>query len=361
MPRERRTMPWTDQVNGVYYVYWYDEAEKFRTRRLSLGTSDGLEAQKRYAKFLLNGVATFSNVPTDGLSVSRVLDDYWREHCATKIVDKDRVEDIIVHLKAWFKDTDITKLGIPDARAYADARRTGAIGGGRRRKVKTASDSTIRRELVVLGSAANHAAKWRRIGPNADPPTAMPVLEKPAEDRHEAIYLTEAELAEVLRTAPAGRVSDFMHLLYYTAARRASIERMTRFQVDLKRNRINLSSPKESAVEKRSAKRRPWVPIDPAIRPIVERLMMESTGSEWLFGDDRDMYRPHQEHLIACGFPEKANPHVFRHSRATHLLQAGVEIYAVAKLLGDTTTTVERVYGHHCPEYLGETIKGTKR
>jgi hypothetical protein len=27
-------------------------------------------------------------------------------------------------------------------------------------------------------------------------------------------------------------------------------------------------------------------------------------------------------------------------------------IYDVAKLLGDTVATVEKVYGHHSPEYL---------
>jgi integrase len=43
-------------------------------------------------------------------------------------------------------------------------------------------------------------------------------------------------------------------------------------------------------------------------------------------------------------------------SRATHLLQAGASIYDVAKLLGDTTATVERVYGHHSCESLGKNL-----
>jgi hypothetical protein len=38
------------------------------------------------------------------------------------------------------------------------------------------SDSTIRRELVTLKAAARHAANWKRIGPNAMPPTGMPSI-----------------------------------------------------------------------------------------------------------------------------------------------------------------------------------------
>ena len=34
------------------------------------------------------------------------------------------------------------------------------------------------------------------------------------------------------------------------------------------------------------------------------------------------------------------------------MLQDGAQMWDVAKLLGDTVETVERVYGHHCPDYM---------
>jgi len=54
------------------------------------------------------------------------------------------------------------------------------------------------------------------------------------------------------------------------------------------------------------------------------------------------------------------SPHVLRHTRATHLLQQGVHPKAVADLLGYDVTTVLRVYGHACPDYL-ETALGQER
>ncbi len=102
------------------------------------------------------------------------------------------------------------------------------------------------------------------------------------------------------------------------------------------------------------------VPIDPALRPTIERLLEVNKDSALLFGCYRDMYAAFRNHMTALGLPDKAHPHVLRHSRATHLLQAGVSIYDVARLLGDTIATVERVYGHHSADYLAAAIQGAK-
>ena len=49
---------------------------------------------------------------------------------------------------------------------------------------------------------------------------------------------------------------------------------------------------------------------------------------------------------------EDCSPHVLRHSAATHMVMAGVPIAEVARMLGDTIATVEKVYGHHSEDYL---------
>lgn len=353
MPRERRKIPWLEVRDDTYYVYWYDEQAKPkpRTKRLSLGTTDSLEAQQRFAAFLTTGHARGGAKAALGVTVGFALDDYYREHVIPNVVDKGRAEDAITHLKTWFKDTLLKDVDIPASRNYADARRMGIVGGGARRKIKEASDSTIRRELVVLQAAANHAVRWKRITM-----AEIPSLELPREAPRTEIWLTRAEMTKALGAA-SGRLYDFMALSYYTAARRASIERLTRFQIDLKGSRINLTSPKEDANQRRSVKRRPVVPVFPEVRPVIERLLEANKDSEWLFGDARDMYRVFRSHMEGLGLGDKANPHILRHSRATHLLQDGVSLYDVAKLLGDTVATVERVYGHHSPDFLAATIQ----
>lgn len=354
MPRKRR-QPWLDQRGDTFYIFQFDPASG-HTKRISLRTTDEVEARKRFVAFLTEGQDVLAGEArgSAGLTVTQGLDDYWREHVTSKNCDPVRAENAIRHLKAWFGSTCLKDIDIPASRAYAEARRTGAVGGGKRRKSAEGSDSTIRRELVVLNAAARHALRWRRIGANE-----LPSIELPAETRKDAIteddWLTKAELKKAVDSA-TGKLKDFMVIAYDSASRRTAVERLTRFQVDLKAGRVNLRGPDETENQKRSKKRRPVVPITAAARPTYERLL-EETATEFLFGVPADMYRPFHNHMVAIGLGHKGNPHILRHSRATHLLQDGVPIFAVAKLLGDTVATVERVYGHTCPNFLGDVMK----
>lgn len=360
MAGKRSEIPWLKIRNDVYYVYWYaTEAGATRTKRISLGTTDAVEAQQRYAAFLAKGHASFGPGGTSGLTVSQGLDDYEREHVRPNVIDKVRYYSAAAHLRAWFGNTLFKDIDIPASRGYTEARRMGAIGGGKRRKDKTGTDSTIRRELATLSAAAGHAAKWKRIGPKAEPPTPMPSIELPAAATNEPIgddgYLTVTEYRMAVQRAE-GILRDFIVVVYDSGSRRGAVEHLTKFQVDLAHGRVNLRGPTESAIQRRSKKRRGVVPIGPEARPTYERLMSSGPKDGPLFGVVRDFYQSFRRHMESIGLGHKRNPHILRHSRATHLLQSGVPIYDVARLLGDTVATVERVYGHHSPEYLSETI-----
>lgn len=359
MPRPKRDVPWLEpRDNGVYYAMWYDAA-KNRVGKESLKTRDPKEAALAFGRFLLQGPKSGRLDGPDGISVRQALDDYVREHVEQNddrgrpyVVDQERQKAIVVHLKAYFGQKLLKDIGILESRGYIDARRRGEIGGGKRRKAKTGSDATIRRELNLLVAAANHAARWKRIAAND-----MPQIELPREDRGaaDAPWLTKEQLNDALaRAADLGcspdatptqkRLHDFILLAYYTAARKRSIERLKKSQVNLATGRINLMPEGK----KPTKKRQPVVPIYPEIRPTVERLMQ--TEGSWLLGGEYDFYRQFVWLLEGMGIV--GWPHLLRHSRATHLLHDGESIYLVASLLGDTVKTVENVYGHSSPEFL---------
>lgn len=361
MPRERKSIPWLKVRDGTYYVYWYD-GEAGRTKRVSLATQESVEAQSRYAAFLAGGSEIFGPRQNAGrLTVTAALDQYLHEHVAEKVVDRVRAEGIIELLKSWFKDTPFEEVDIPACRAYAKARGDGTLvspkrhdgagkGGG------PVSESTARRELGILNAAANHAEAWKRMGSKAKPPTPMPSVELPPGGPPRDVFLTKPQLALAIDSAN-GRLRDFISVLYFTAARRRSVERLVCAQVNLQAGTINLTSPSESAIERASKKRRPTVPIHAKIRPIIERLMIasEKAGTPWLWGDDKDMYTEFNEHMVALGLP--GHPHVMRHTRATHLLQDGVSMHNVAALLGDTVATVDRVYRHVAQDALAAALQ----
>lgn len=54
----------------------------------------------------------------------------------------------------------------------------------------------------------------------------------------------------------------------------------------------------------------------------------------------------------AAGLGDGVVPHTLRHSRATHLKQAGLSSFEVAQALGMSEQIVELVYAHHSPHFM---------
>ena len=350
MPRKRRETPWFERWRGgTFYAFWYDPEARQR-RSLSLGTQDAGEAGARFAAFLTQGAPLHAK-QTGKLNVAAVLDDYLREHEA---VAQFRNIDCARHISKHLGHMTIANVDIPTCRDYAAVRRSETTRHGR-----PPSDSTLRRELAILSAACNHAVRWRRLS-RAD----LPSIELPPKAKPKELWLFRDELAKLL-AGPAGYGRDFAMLTYYTAARRDSAGNLTVFQVALEpRWQINLS-PADDVV---TNKRRVPVPIDPAIRPLVKRLVAEATAAgrsellepghntNYQFSKAADvagvLHLPARESRPAG----RCTPHTLRHTRATHLLQDGVKPWAVAGLLGDTVATVLHTYGHHCPDYLAEVL-----
>lgn len=367
MAREKRTVPWIGKRGGKFYAFWYDPGTR-QTQKRSLRTSDPHEARDGFARFLAEGVDTVPGGDA-GLTTEQALNQYLREHVnhvdekgRRKVADTLRQEIAVRHLTAFFSTTPISDIDIPMSRRYADARRSGLIGGGSRRQdgkradgskidrshLRRASDSTIRRELNVLTAASNHAKEWKRI-------QALPSIELPAERRlgpdDEAPFFTQSELDTLLGMAD-GELRTFIVMAYWTGARRRSIQEIERYQVKWDQRRIHLQKTGKKATKKRQ----PIVPIFKPMEGAVGHLL--ATGGEKRLFATGDFYRPFHELCMDLGMgEERSHPHVLRHTRATLALQAGKPLYAVARLLGDTVATVERVYGHHSTDFLSEKME----
>lgn len=262
------------------------------------------------------------------LTVSEILDAYLKEHVAHKVVDTDRQEYGARHLKAILGDRPLVEIDIPACREYTKKRRP-------------AADSTIRRELGILNAAAKHAHRWRKIGVNQLPQIELPEVA----ESDKVKWFEKDQIAAMFRARNSGFFACFLRITYYTAARRDSIERLLKTQVDRNAGVIHLAQPGE----KKTKKRRPTVPLYPEIRPAVDWLF-DKTATPYLFGRQRDFYKPFILLMEELGL--EGHPHMLRHSRATHMLQDGESLFKVSKLLGDTTATVEKVYAHATTGFL---------
>ena len=270
-----------------------------------------------------------------------LLDQYQREN---KAVAWQRIKYAVQALKPFFSGKTTLDIDIPLCRQYTAFRMDQEV-----------AMSTVARELTTLRAACNHALRWKRIGLDE-----MATFEIPVDLPKREIWLFKDELAHLLKLAEDVNVANFIRIAYTTASRRRAVETLEWYQCDFNRKTITLAK----RGERKTNKRRPTVPM----RELHDLLrgLHDRRGNELVLGSSRDLLYDFEKTLEKAdllwvkerdGRPAgKITPHVLRHSRATHLLEDGVSIYAVAKLLGDSVTTVQRTYGHICMSSLEDEL-----
>src|SRR6185369_8215724 len=120
MAKERA--PWLETRGDIWYVFWYDKSSG-RGKRLSLGTREALEAEARFAAWLVERARIGSQPAPSGVyTCAMALEDYRLEHVALFVVDKERIQYDIDHLNAFFAALPLRDVDIPLCRAYCAKR-----------------------------------------------------------------------------------------------------------------------------------------------------------------------------------------------------------------------------------------------
>ena len=326
---------------GNYEIRWTEDRV---TRRISCNTKDKAEAERKLAMHLLKETKADQN----STAVWSILSSYESEHVDKRVVDKDRQTDCLAVLNVGFDGYDVHHL-TPDVIAgYCEARKAGRING---RKV---CDSTLRRELNCLVAAINHAVRHRRIK-QAD----VPHIDLPAAPPPKDLWLTSDELdlfidCAVERYGHLSRIHRFIVIASETAARKNSIVRLRWGQVSLSSGIINYQNDGGP----RTKKRRVPVPMSDALLALFQEAWDARTQDEWVL-DTEYSIQHHFDAVKEAAYEKSQNdkfnhvtPHTLRHTWATLAAQAGVPLFEIAGVLGDTLATVVRVYAHHCPDHL---------
>lgn len=345
MPRPKSATPTysltkrTD-ANGAWYVQWWDGT---RARRVSCRTTDKAEARRFLAGLLASADAVpIPRAPTvgavlDGYQADRVL----KSHSPT-------LGYCCRALKAHLEDLPVDLLTNEVVRRYvADRRAAGAQGAGavHRKKVRPLSDGTLIRELGVLRRALAWAAQERWIANE-------PHIERPSAPQPRTRWLTREEADRLLAAAVAPHIRMFIALALYTAGRAGAVLQLTWDRVDLQAGTINLG-------ESRGRKKRAVVPIVAELRPELERAAAIRTSPflvEFAGGQVASIKSGFRAAVRRAGLAD-VTPHVLRHTAASWMMQRNVPTAAIAQWLGNTQAMIEKVYGHHSPEWLQQAAR----
>ncbi len=314
-----------------FYIVW---TEGGRSRERSTGTANRELAEAALADFLyLRTRDAGPRDPTEIL-VTDILADYAEEH-APETLAPWRIAAAVKAMVPFWQGKTVGNITRETCRGYVTARNR--------------SPGTARRELGVLRAAVNHAHRSGRL-------TRVVAVELPDGGEARDRFLTRKEAAALLRAAlrePRVRLHLplFILIALYSGQRKEAILSLRWSQIDLDAARIDFNAPGK----RRSNKRRARQPIPRKLLGHLRRARKRGTDLGFVVHENgarlKDIKRGF---ATACGKAKlhDVTPHVLRHTCATWLMQLGVPLWEAAGYLNMTPETLQRVYGHHHPDFL---------
>ena len=296
-----------------------------KRHRHSLGTND-----PRQAYLIAPGVFAELTRPA-----GKTVQDLW----AAYILDKRGKAILATMEHTWkalrerFGFRDGENIAKDDCRAHTEARRQAGI-----------SDGTIHTELGHLRTVLVWAEKNKLIG-------KAPEIERPAKPDPKDRYLTRDEAQRILANVKMPHLKIAIHLMLGTAARVTAVLELKWDRVDFARKLIYLRDPDDKVKRKGRA-------IVPINATLMSALRDAKSGAmtdyvvEWGAEPVKSLKRgiataARQAHV------KGVSAHVFRHTSAVWMAEAGVPMEEISQYLGHSSVEItRRVYARYSPDHL---------
>lgn len=210
------------------------------------------------------------------------------------------------------------------------------------------SQGTIWTELNHLRMTVNWARKEKIIG-------EVPVFRLPRQPPPSHDYLTKEEVRACIAAASSAHIRLFVILACTTGARNRAILELTWDRVDLVRRRVNFATGTDE-----HHKGRALVPINDTLLAEL-KAMHEVRISDYVIefrGSPVLSIKKSLERLAKKTGLKKVSPHMFRHSAAVWMAEAGTDMEEIAQFLGHKDVNVTRkIYARFSPDYLQKAAK----
>ena len=310
------------------------------------GTSDRREAEAALARYIAERDRPTGPATPDRMTVADALDIYGREHAPT-VRAPARIGYAIAALNPILGSLPVGSINGQVCRRYE--------------RTRGKAPGTVRRELGVLQAAINYAHAEGYL--TAPVKVKLPVKPAPR-DR----WLARDEVPRLIRAARRNRKSRhlprFILIAVHTGTRSDAILRL-RFMPNTEGGWVDTEAGmlyRRGVGEAETKKRTPPVPIPRHLLAHLRR--WERSGTRYVVevGGQRvaSVKTAWQTALAEAGI-EHATRHDLRHSAVSWAMQRGADKWAAAGFFGLSLDMLERVYGHHHPDYLRSAVEAMER
>lgn len=341
--KKRPARLWLRPDTGTWFIK--DGSKRIPTE---CGEAEVEAAQGKLAEYLNSAYRPQRSSRSAEVTVADVVILYSEEKAPKTARPKETIA-MLDRITDFFGDMTLTEVKGQTCREYTTDR--GNLGGARR-------------DLEMLRSAINYYHAEHTLD-------MVPKITLPEKGMPRQKWLTRQEVARLLRAArnekQCGHLVRVIMIGLYTGTRLSAVLNLqwmpntTAGHVDLDRGVIYRRAEGERVAHN---KRRTPVKIPPRLlrflqywhktdttvdvegRQVTKRFVITYAGEK--------ITKPHKAFRTirdAAGFADDVTPHVLRHTRATWLAQAGVEIEQAAASLGMTSEEFERTYAHAHPDF----------
>lgn len=322
---------------GKWELHYSERLDTGRWRSRTVSTRETDRGKAESFRQVFEAQMTQAAVAAKGATVSQCIDEYLRKPKFKTRLSSDKTMLQMEQIRRGLGSLAVTDLNSAVMASYIQKNKW--------------SDGTARRVVAQVVSVLRHAQKMRLIKtddiPHLERPDPVPPRDKWLDETQEAEFYALA-LGFSMGRARLSKITRFVCIALDTGQRRGAIIPLKWSQVDLQKGLIDFRM--KGATNKRQG----IVPINSRLRPLLERAHRERV-SEYVLDSPGEIVSQYQHFVETRGF-KWVTPHVLRHTAATLMLRAGVTIWEVAGVLGNSPAMVERVYGHHAPDHLRNAV-----
>ncbi|MCX6137753.1 MAG: tyrosine-type recombinase/integrase [Ignavibacteriales bacterium] len=213
---------------------------------------------------------------------------------------------------------------------------------------------TVNIELRTLKAALSTAVRWQYLERNPFSCQKQCTVEEQV-----PIFFTKEDFQKLISMIKESWLREIVIIAVLTGMRRGEILNLKWSNVDLKRNVIMIQS---SPTFKTKTGKRRCIPLNETASYVLRQKSV-LPQSEYVFTLNgkqiRDGWVTHKFkfYVYECRFQDdRLHFHSLRHTFASWLVQDGVSLYEVQKLLGHTDMKVTQIYSHLQPEQLHDTV-----
>jgi len=221
-------------------------------------------------------------------------------------------------------------------------------------RLKSCTPTTVSMQFRSLKAAFNIALKWQLITTN--PFTKSSSVRVP---QSLPLYITKRDFQLLLQTTKEPVLKELFLVAALSGLRQGELLNLKWSNIDMQRHQISVTN--SSDFHTKTGKSR-IVPMNEMVFQLLGKKINSLNACPFIFHKNgfqlNASYAEHKfkKYIRQLGLNDQLHFHSLRHTFATWLVQGGVNIYEVQKLLGHSSVKVTEVYSHLAASELHSSV-----